>query len=133
MRCCFKAGVGYASGKIYELTDENEELVDAITRGDVGVHARMKEHASGFTEFTTYIKRILIGAAVGTWSLLGDSNFCGKVTKPKPKESNSPTLPNQMKNLKLLTEKYKSLNKRGKWDIPYRYYTSNIHPRLCFS
>lgn len=60
------AGVGYASGKIYELTDENEELVDAITAGDVEgiVQSRMKEHASGFQDFTTYIKRILIGAAV---------------------------------------------------------------------
>ena len=59
------AGVGYAGGKIYELTDENEELVEAITHGDVEgiVHARMKEHASGFEEFTTYIKRILIAAA----------------------------------------------------------------------
>ena len=60
------AGVGYATGKIYELTDENEELVDAITAGDVEgiVQSRMKEHASGFQDFTTYIKRILIGAAV---------------------------------------------------------------------
>jgi hypothetical protein len=60
------AGVGYASGKIYELTDENEELVDAITHGDVEgiIQSRMKEHASGFQDFTTYIKRILIGAAV---------------------------------------------------------------------
>ena len=59
------AGVGYAGGKIYELTDENEELVEAITHGDVEgiVHAKMREHASGFEEFTTYIKRILIGAA----------------------------------------------------------------------
>ena len=60
------AGVGYASGKIYELTDENEELVDAITAGDVEgiVQARMKEQISGFEDFTTTIKRILIGAAV---------------------------------------------------------------------
>ena len=60
------AGVGYASGRIYELTDQNEELVEAITHGDVEgiVHAKMKEHASGFEDFTSTIKRILIGAAI---------------------------------------------------------------------
>ena len=59
------AGVGYAGGKIYELTDENEELVDAISRGDVEgiVQAQMLDHATGFEEFTSYIKRILIVAA----------------------------------------------------------------------
>ena len=59
------SGVGYASGRIYELTDENEELVEAITHGDVEgiVHAKMREHATGFENFTTTIKRILIGAA----------------------------------------------------------------------
>ena len=66
------AGVGYASGKIYELTDANEELVEAITQGDVEgiVQARMKEHASGFQDFTTYIKRILIGAAIALGAYL---------------------------------------------------------------
>ena len=60
------SGVGYATGRIYELTDENEELVDAITHGDVEgiVQAKMKEQISGFEDFTTTIKRILIGAAV---------------------------------------------------------------------
>ena len=60
------AGVGYASGKIYELTEDKEELVEALTHGDVEgiVRANMADHASGFQEFTSYIKRILIGAAV---------------------------------------------------------------------
>lgn len=59
------AATGYAAGKIYELTDENEELVEAITHGDVEgiVKAKMADHATGFEEFTSYIKRILIGAA----------------------------------------------------------------------
>ena len=59
------AGVGYASGRIYELVGENEDLVEAITHGDVEgiVHAKMKEHATGFENFTSTVKRILIVAA----------------------------------------------------------------------
>lgn len=74
------AGVGYASGKIYELTDENEELVEAITHGDVEgiVHAKMKEHASGFEDFTSTIKRILIGAAIVLGAYLAIPIFVAK-------------------------------------------------------
>ena len=45
---------------------EAEETIEALTHGDVSalVAQGMAEHKSGFAEFTSYIKRILIGAAV---------------------------------------------------------------------
>lgn len=62
------AGVGYASGKTAQMMTENEDLkntVDALTHGDVSalVDAGMEKHRSGFEEFTSYIKKILIIAA----------------------------------------------------------------------
>ena len=76
------AGAGYAGGKIYELTDENEELVEAITHGDVEgiVHAKMREHASGFDKFTSTIKNWLILAAVGLGAYLVIPIFIAKKT-----------------------------------------------------
>lgn len=45
---------------------EAEETIQALSHGDVSalVAQGMAEHQSGFAEFTSYIKRILIGAAV---------------------------------------------------------------------
>ena len=59
------SGVGYAGGRIYELKGENEELVDAITHGDVTalVQQGLKTHQTGFDEFTSTIKKILTVAA----------------------------------------------------------------------
>ena len=62
------AGLGYAGGKTAQLLDENEELeatVTALTTGDVSalVEAGMAQHKTGFEEFTSTIKRILIIAA----------------------------------------------------------------------
>ena len=62
------AGIGYASGKTAQLFNENEELeatVTALTQGDVSalVEAGMAQHQTGFEEFTSTIKRILIIAA----------------------------------------------------------------------
>ena len=59
------AGVGYAGGRIYELKGENEELVDAITHGDVTalVEQGLQTHQTGFEEFTSTIKKILTVAA----------------------------------------------------------------------
>ena len=62
------AGIGYAGGKTAQLFNENEELeatVTALTTGDVSalVEAGMAQHQTGFEEFTSYVKRILIIAA----------------------------------------------------------------------
>ena len=62
------AGLGYAGGKTAQLFNENEELeatVSALTTGDVSalVEAGMAQHKTGFEEFTSTIKRILIIAA----------------------------------------------------------------------
>ncbi|ANS05255.1 hypothetical protein [uncultured Mediterranean phage] len=59
------SGVGYASGRIYELSGENEELVTALTSGDVTaiVEQGLQTHKSGFDEFTSTIKTILTVAA----------------------------------------------------------------------
>ena len=56
------AGTGYAAGRIYELDDEKKELVDSITKGDVNaiVASGLKQHQSGFEEFTGSIKSILM-------------------------------------------------------------------------
>ena len=56
------AGTGYAAGRIYELDDEKKELVESITKGDVHsiLSAGLKEHRSGFEEFTGSIKSILM-------------------------------------------------------------------------
>jgi hypothetical protein len=60
------AGTAYAGARIYELSDEKKELVDSITHGDVDalLTAGLKQHQSGFDAFTSYIKKILIGAAI---------------------------------------------------------------------
>jgi hypothetical protein len=60
------AGTAYAGARIYELSDEKKELVDSITHGDVDkiLSAGLKQHQSGFDAFTSYIKKILIGAAI---------------------------------------------------------------------
>jgi hypothetical protein len=56
------AGTGYAAGRIYELDDEKKELVESLTKGDVSalVASGLKEHQSGFEEFTGSIKSILM-------------------------------------------------------------------------
>jgi hypothetical protein len=65
-------GIGYAGGKTAQMMTENEDLketVSALTQGDVnalvnqGLEKSMEKHASGFEEFTSYIKKILIVAA----------------------------------------------------------------------
>ena len=63
------AGIGAVSGEALKNADalvEAEETIEALTHGDVSalVAQGMAEHQSGFAEFTSYIKRILIGAAV---------------------------------------------------------------------
>ena len=66
------AGLGYGAGKTAQMMTENEDLkqtVSALSHGDVsalvnqGLEKGMEKHKSGFEEFTSYVKRILIIAA----------------------------------------------------------------------
>ena len=59
------SGVGYASGEIYHLSSENEDLEETLTQAGVEalLDSKMEGHESTFDSFTQTIKRILIGAA----------------------------------------------------------------------
>jgi len=77
------AGIGAVSGEALKNADalvEAEETIEALTHGDVSalVAQGMAEHKSGFAEFTSYIKRILIGAAIALGCYLGIPIFVAK-------------------------------------------------------
>jgi hypothetical protein len=76
------AGTAYAGARIYELSDEKKELVESITQGDVDalLNAGLAEHKTGFDAFTSYIKKILIGAAVLLGCYLAIPIFVAKRT-----------------------------------------------------
>ena len=62
------AGGGALVGEVLQgnkEVEEAKETIDALTHGDVSalVQKGMAKHATGFEEFTSYIKRILIIAA----------------------------------------------------------------------
>lgn len=63
------AGIGAVSGEALKNKDaliEAEETIEALSHGDVSalVAQGMEEHKTGFEAFTSYIKKILIGAAI---------------------------------------------------------------------
>ena len=76
------AGTAYAGARIYELSDEKKELVESITHGDVDalLSAGLKQHQTGFDAFTSYIKKILIGAAILLGAYLAIPIFVAKRT-----------------------------------------------------
>jgi len=76
------AGTAYAGARIYELSDEKKELVESITQGDVDklLSAGLAEHKTGFDAFTSYIKKILIGAAILLGGYLAIPIFVAKRT-----------------------------------------------------
>ena len=76
------AGTAYAGARIYELSDEKKELVESITHGDVDalLSAGLKQHKTGFDAFTSYIKKILIGAAILLGGYLAIPIFVAKRT-----------------------------------------------------
>ena len=76
------AGTAYAGARIYELSDEKKELVESITHGDVDalLSAGLKQHQSVFDAFTSYIKKILIGAAILLGGYLAIPIFVAKRT-----------------------------------------------------
>ena len=62
------AGGGALVGEVLQgnkEVEEAKETIDALTHGDVSalVQKGMEKHATGFEEFTSYVKRILIIAA----------------------------------------------------------------------
>ena len=59
------AGIGYGAGKLYDLSSENSDLVDALTTGDVEAIAaahlkgELAEHGSAFEKFASGVKTVL--------------------------------------------------------------------------
>ena len=66
------AGVGYATGELYTLRDENKQLVTAITTGDVKgiVAAQMKGQEGKIKEVTSSIWTTLKYAALAILAIL---------------------------------------------------------------
>ena len=79
------AGAGVLAGEALKNKDaliEAEETIEALSHGDVSalVAQGMEEHKSGFAEFTSYVKKILIGAAVLLGCYLAIPIFIAKRT-----------------------------------------------------
>jgi hypothetical protein len=79
------AGIGAVSGEALKNKDaliEAEETIEALSHGDVSalVAQGMEEHKTGFDAFTSYIKKILIGAAVLLGGYLAIPIFVAKRT-----------------------------------------------------
>ena len=79
------AGAGVLAGEALKNKDaliEAEETIEALSHGDVSalVQQGMEDHKSGFAEFTSYVKKILIGAAVLLGCYLAIPIFIAKRT-----------------------------------------------------
>ncbi len=79
------AGAGVLAGEALKNADalvEAEETIEALSHGDVSalVAKGMAEHKTGFESFTSYIKNILIGAAVLLAGYLAIPIFIAKRT-----------------------------------------------------
>jgi len=79
------AGAGVLAGEALKNKDaliEAEETIEALSHGDVSalVAQGMEEHKTGFEAFTSYIKKILIGAAVLLGGYLAIPIFVAKRT-----------------------------------------------------
>ena len=79
------AGAGVLAGEALKNKDaliEAEETIEALSHGDVSalVAQGMEEHKTGFEAFTSYIKKILIGAAILLGGYLAIPIFVAKRT-----------------------------------------------------
>jgi len=79
------AGAGVLAGEALKNKDaliEAEEKLTALSHGDVSalVAQGMEEHKTGFEAFTSYIKKILIGAAILLGGYLAIPIFVAKRT-----------------------------------------------------
>ena len=86
------AGAGVLAGEALKNKDaliEAEETIEALSHGDVSalVEQGMAEHKSGFAEFTSYVKKILIGAAVLLGGYLGIPIFIARRTAQRCSET----------------------------------------------
>ena len=79
------AGAGVLAGEALKNKDaliEAEETIEALSHGDVSalVAQGMEEHKTGFEASTSYIKKILIGAAILLGGYLAIPIFVAKRT-----------------------------------------------------
>ena len=79
------AGAGVLAGEALKNKDaliEAEETIEALSHGDVSalVASGLAEHKTGFESFTSYIKKILIGAAILLGGYLAIPIFIAKRT-----------------------------------------------------
>jgi len=79
------AGAGVLAGEALKNKDaliEAEETIEALSHGDVSaiVANGLAEHKTGFESFTSYIKKILIGAAILLGGYLAIPIFVAKRT-----------------------------------------------------
>ena len=79
------AGAGVLAGEALKNKDaliEAEETIELLSHGDVSalVAQGMAEHKTGFEAFTSYIKKILIGAAILLGGYLAIPIFVAKRT-----------------------------------------------------
>ena len=86
------AGAGVLAGEALKNKDaliEAEEKLTALSHGDVSamVANGLAEHKSGFAEFTSYVKKILIGAAVLLGGYLGIPIFIARRTAQRCSET----------------------------------------------
>lgn len=81
------AGVGYATGELYTLRDENKQLVTAITTGDVRgiVAAQMKGQEGKIQEVTSGIWNTLKIAALVVLGIMSIPLF---ITRSNSKKIN---------------------------------------------
>ena len=111
------AGAGVLAGEALKNKDaliEAEEKIVALSHGDVDalLNAGLAEHKTGFDAFTSYIKKILIGAAVS--SLVDTSPFQYSWRKElpvnalKPKRLNIKLAHHFLSNLPPVHEKFRN-------------------------
>ena len=90
------AGIGYGAGKVYALSSENSDLVDAITAGDVKAIAaahlkgELAEHKSGFEKFASGVKTVLYVAGALLLAYLAIPFIYTKRCLRKERETRAP-------------------------------------------
>ena len=90
------AGIGYGAGKLYDLSSENSDLVDAISAGDVEAIAaahlkgKLAEHGSAFEKFASGVKTVLYVAGALLLAYLAIPFIYTKRCLKKERETRAP-------------------------------------------
>ena len=90
------AGIGYGAGKLYALSSENSDLVDAISAGDVEAIAaahlkgKLAEHGSAFEKFASGVKTVLYVAGALLLAYLAIPFIYTKRCLKKERETRAP-------------------------------------------